>query len=324
MSSACRDVPARYVTAATLSAGGQDERRIRTNPTETGAMTTDSRAIEPGSRLVMRTRPGQSLSRQVADHLIERIGQGEFEPGDKLPGELDLMAQYGVGRNTAREAVQGLVALRMLDVRPRRGATVLTVSPDRALPKGTLSALLSRELTDDLYEMRLLLETEAAGRAAARHNPRELQEIRHHHERMRHQISRGMVPWKTDLQFHDAIARACGNSVLPIMLESASDLLARDRQAASRLHDENVHEALDEHEAVLVAIEEGDPAAARRLMGEHIRTASGYVARLRALRDGDRDEPHPGPYGAADKTAREADAFMNSRSTGTSAPKEPE
>lgn len=245
---------------------------------------------EPGSRLVMRTRPGQSLSRQVADHLIERIGQGEFGPGDKLPREVDLMAQYGVGRNTAREAVQGLVALHMLDVRPRRGATVLTVSPDRALPKGTLSALLSRELTDDLYEMRLLLETEAAGRAAARRNPRELREIRHHHERMRHQISRGIVPWKTDLQFHDAIAQACGNSVLPIMLESASDLLTRDRKAASRLHDENVHEALDEHEAVLVAIEEGDPAAARRLMAEHIVTASGYVARLRALRDSDWDE----------------------------------
>lgn len=250
---------------------------------------TDSRVIEAGSPLVMRTRPGQPLSRQIADDLIARIGDGEFAPGEKLPGEVDLMAQYGVGRNTVREAVQGLVALQMLDVRPRRGATVLTASPDRALPTRTLSALLSRELTDDLYEMRLLLETEAAARAAARRDPRELQEIRHQHERMQHEISRGTAPWQTDLQFHDAIARACGNSVLPIMLGSASDLLARDRQAAAQLHEENVHEALGEHGAVLLAIEAGDPVAARQLMADHIRTASGYVARLRELRATNRD-----------------------------------
>lgn len=225
-------------------------------------------------------RPGLSLSRQVSDDLLARIGRGEFGPGDKLPGETELMAYYGVGRNAVREAVQGLVALEMVDVRPRRGAIVLAASPQRALPHHTLTALLSRELTEDLYEMRLLLETEAAARAAARHDPTELAEIRRRHEVMRAEVESGVAPWLSDLKFHYAIANACGNSVLPIMLEAASALLARDRQAAAALVEE-AHEAFRQHDEILLAIEAGDPMAARLRMAEHIRTASTYVARLR-------------------------------------------
>ena len=232
-------------------------------------------------------RPGLALSRQVSDDLLARIGQGEFGPGDKLPGEVELMAYYGVGRNAVREAVQGLVALHMLDVRPRRGATVLAASAARALPTDTLSALLSSELTEDLYEMRLLLETEAAARAAARHRPAELTLIRRRHEQMRADIAAGVAPWEPDLQFHYAIAKACGNSVLPIMLEAASALLRRDRQAASELTEKS-HEAFAEHDGILLAIEAGDPVAARQRMADHIRTASTYVAQLRERADRER------------------------------------
>jgi len=234
-------------------------------------------------RRAVRPKAGQPLSRHVGDDLLERIGAGEFRPGDKLPGEVELMAEYGVGRNTVREAVQGLVALRMLDVRPRRGATVLATSPDRALPANILGALLPTEVTEDLYEMRMLLETEAAALAAARATQSQLREVRHHHASYQHQMLAGRAPWEEDLKFHDALAKASGNTVLPLMLGAAADLLARDRQASALLWEVESSVAYREHDAILRAVEAGDPELARRRMTEHIRTASGYYKRVREL-----------------------------------------
>jgi GntR family transcriptional regulator, transcriptional repressor for pyruvate dehydrogenase complex len=232
------------------------------------------------------TRPagrgsGLRLSQQVKDDLLARMSAGEFRPGDKLPGEVELMAYYQVGRNTVREAIQGLVALGAIDVRPRRGATVLAVTPRRALPVEVLSNLLSTRVTEDLYDMRLLLETEAASRAATRRDPEALAEIRHHHSIFEYQMRHDIPPWKPDLEFHYAIARASGNSVLPIMLEAAADLLAKDRRAAAEVREGALEETYQQHSAILAAIEAGDHLLARERMDAHIRTASGYVRELR-------------------------------------------
>ena len=60
----------------------------------------------------------QTLSQAVSAAVLDRIRSGEFGPGDRLPTEKSLMAEYGVGRNSVREAVQALVTLGLVDVRP--------------------------------------------------------------------------------------------------------------------------------------------------------------------------------------------------------------
>ena len=66
-----------------------------------------------------------SLSKTVADDLLARIGRREYKAGDRLPSEHALMAEYGVGRNTIREAMQSLRTLGLVEIRPRLGAKVL-------------------------------------------------------------------------------------------------------------------------------------------------------------------------------------------------------
>jgi DNA-binding FadR family transcriptional regulator len=230
-----------------------------------------------------RRRPlaGRGLSHQVSEDLLVRIGAGEFRPGDKLPGEVDLMDEYGVGRNTVREAVRGLVALRVVDVRPRRGTTVLAASPDLRLPIHVASALVSEKMTDDLYEMRLLLETEAAAQAARRREPAELRAIRSYHDRYDELMRAGEPPWIADLDFHAAIARASGNSVLPLMLEGAHDLLERERFANSLMVPESVPLVHAEHGHILEAIEAGRRRDARKLMSDHIKRVADSLRRQR-------------------------------------------
>jgi GntR family transcriptional repressor for pyruvate dehydrogenase complex len=238
------------------------------------------RRISPS---VNRRRPlaGKGLSHQVSEDLLVRIGAGEFRPGEKLPGEIELMDEYGVGRNTVREAIRGLVALRVVDVRPRRGTTVLAVSPDLSLPIEVASALVSERMTDDLYEMRLLLETEAAAMAAGRRDPAELREIRHYHELYEQLMLAGSAPWPSDLKFHAAIARASGNSVLPLMLEGAHDLLERERFANSLMVPESVPLVHAEHGDILEAIEAGRRRDARKLRSDHIKRVADSLHRQR-------------------------------------------
>jgi DNA-binding FadR family transcriptional regulator len=86
--------------------------------------------IEPRVKVTRR-----NLSASIADDLLFKIKSGQYPPGSKVPGEKELMEAYGVGRNTVREAVQSLVTMGYLDVRPRVGARV-TSCPDRRRGRG--------------------------------------------------------------------------------------------------------------------------------------------------------------------------------------------
>jgi len=215
---------------------------------------------------------GQPLSRRVADDLIDRIEQGEFKPGQRMLGEHELMRAYGVGRNTAREAVQALVTLGLIEVRPRRGATVLAASTKNALPPGALSALLEPSAVADLYEVRMLLEVEAAGRAALRRTPTDLEAIKHALTHFRLAFETGTPTWSADVDFHYAIAVASGNTALPRILEAMSDLLANARRATEGVPGALALAAV-EHTAIVQAVEAGDEVLARQHMTRHINSA---------------------------------------------------
>jgi DNA-binding FadR family transcriptional regulator len=224
----------------------------------------------------------QSLGQQMVADLLDRIASGEFRPGDRLPVEHELMRQYGTGRNTVREAVQSLVALDLVEVRRRRGAIVLATSPQRVLPPGTLSVLLDTPVVDDLYDVRLLLETHAAARAASHVTPERLAPVTAALRAFVTAYTRGAPVWQADLDFHYAIAQASGNSVIPRLLEAAAELLTDARRATAEVP-EAVERAVREHTRIHDAIQRGDPDEASEAMREHIESGIWAVRQARAL-----------------------------------------
>jgi DNA-binding FadR family transcriptional regulator len=211
----------------------------------------------------------KSLSRHVSDDLLARIGAGEFSPGDRLPTEVELMDEYSVGRNAVREGIQGLVALGMLEVRPRRGAVVLAATPERILPLDTLSSLMATPVVKDLYDVRLLLECRAAELAAERRQREEVLQIKEALARFVVAFETGAPVWQADLEFHHAVATASGNEIIPRILEAAHGLLASARRATNDVPDA-VRDAVVEHGQILAAIERGDAQAAAAAMRVHI------------------------------------------------------
>ena len=117
----------------------------------------------------MKERPDsvirkRSLAEELAERLRQRITDGQFEVGEKLPAEPELMRIFGVGRSTVREAVKILVNMGFLKVQQGAGTFV----ESRAAADDPMAQRLRRADIRDLDEVRRILEVAIVERAAGR------------------------------------------------------------------------------------------------------------------------------------------------------------
>ena len=70
---------------------------------------------------------GATQAERLAEAIAESVLSGQFEPGLRLD-EAMLAERYGVSRTPVREALRQLASTGLIDVKPRRGATVRTVT----------------------------------------------------------------------------------------------------------------------------------------------------------------------------------------------------
>ncbi len=118
-----------------------------------------------------------TLVASIVEQLVEHIQNGTLQPGDKLPSERQLIQMLGVGRSSVREALQGLVMMGLVEVRPGHGSYVKSnlhsFIPD--LSKPGLSDNLQREMRLQLIEARRMIEIEIAAQAAVRAKPQQIE-----------------------------------------------------------------------------------------------------------------------------------------------------
>src|SRR6476646_4030598 len=112
-----------------------------------------------------------SVTEEAIAKIRERIASGEWGPGTRLPREADLAAQLGLSRNSLREAVRALSLARVLEVRQGDGTYVSSLEPHDLLePTRFATHLLRGQTVLELFEVRRMLEPEAAALAAAVRN----------------------------------------------------------------------------------------------------------------------------------------------------------
>src|SRR6266700_1902139 len=130
-------------------------------------------------------RRGAGVSGDAIETIHELIASGEWGPGTRLPRESDLAARLGLSRNSLREAVRALSLARVLEVRQGDGTYVSSLEPGELL-EPTLSAtrLLQGRTVLELFEVRRMLEPEAAAMAAQRADEDDLAALRRELDRM--------------------------------------------------------------------------------------------------------------------------------------------
>ena len=201
-------------------------------------------------------RPG-SLGKEVADQLRRMILTGRRKPGDRLV-EDKLSTELGVSRVPIREALRTLAAEGLIDLPPRRGASV---------------AAMSSGIAKDLVEVRATLEGLNARLAARHHEDAIIAELEQVLTEGNRAARSGNVDDLVRLNgaFHDKLAQAGQNSILwdimRTLRERTSLLFAANTAARSR-------EDWDEHSRILAAVIDGDEEMAALLATRHVHQAS--------------------------------------------------
>jgi len=225
----------------------------------------DAKALKP----VRRRGPG--VTEDAIERIRELVASGKWGPGTRLPREADLAKQLGLSRNSLREAVRALSLARVLEVRQGDGTYVSSLEPGELL-EPTLSAtdLIRGRTVLELFEVRRMLEPEAAAMAASRADADVIAALRTELARMNDAGDRPDDLVEADAAFHDVIARAPGNSVLRALLRSLSSSTIRARLWHGIADRGALDLARDEHTRIYDAIAAGDPDVARAATLLHI------------------------------------------------------
>jgi GntR family transcriptional repressor for pyruvate dehydrogenase complex len=226
-------------------------------------MTEPSLSLDP----VART---PRLSDLVSERLLAAIRDARLPPGAKLPSERELGDQFGVSRTVIREAVRGLAARGILQVRSGSGACVARVDSSNVSDAITLF-LRRKGLLDPrkIHEMRQTIEVQTVRLAAQRGSDEHIAEIRRVHERLVEVQSDPEEASAADVEFHRAIARATENELFLMLVDSLSDVMMDVRRATVGRHG-RVQIGISHHERIVEALERRDVEGAVRAMREHL------------------------------------------------------
>lgn len=197
----------------------------------------------------------RTASAAAADVIRQAIVEGRVSPGQRLKEE-ELAHELGLSRTPIREALHQLQAEGLVEATPNRGATV------RAYDVADL---------EDMYELRALLEGQAARRAAGKATAGHLEELRSSCDRFELLLGGGDLQAlvKENAFFHETILRASGSERLSGMVQQVvamplvykSYIWYSGAQVAASYH---------YHRQLTHALEHRDAERAELIMREHV------------------------------------------------------
>lgn len=211
---------------------------------------------------------------EAVDQIIDWVLEGKIEAGEPLPPEAELAERCDVSRLTMREAIRLLQAQGVIEKVPGTRHRVVPVDEwtglqaivrmDRQDPASSRSSV-------ELLELRMMIETEAATRAATRRSEDHVALLQLNLDRMRDAHERTDVEdfVAADLTFHETLMRASDNRVLLATMRTLTELLDATRTETSSTAEIREH-AITWHCAILEGVTSADPEATRRAMTGHM------------------------------------------------------
>lgn len=226
-----------------------------------------------------------TLKELAIKYLVEKIAEGAYPPGTKL-SDFALSKEIGISRTPIREALNQLAAEGVLEIHPRAGAFVKVVS--------------HREV-EELYEIREILESHAAAKAASEPGTELLKSLRDIQKKMA-ELPLNSDPLDKDttrasrdldLEFHQQLIHAAGNGRLEKILDD-SRLLARLFMIKDeRMTIEEFNAARGFHDQLLAAIESEDSEKAEDVMRRHVRRALANALAIARKKDSQAENSIP-------------------------------
>lgn len=232
----------------------------------------------------------RNLAQGVVAYIADSIRDGALEPGDKLPTESEIMRILGISRTVVREAISHMQAANMVETRHGIGTFVLEPAPPNTLGIDPNTVITMRDVLA-LLELRISLETEAAGLAAIRRSDAQLQQLRSALDTFQASVRSGGETVPSDLQFHLLVAQASGNRYFhDILSHLGTNIIPRSRLNSAKLAKDDpkvyMERVINEHEDIFNAIARQDPEAARAAIRTHLSNSRERLRRAQELIEG--------------------------------------
>jgi GntR family transcriptional repressor for pyruvate dehydrogenase complex len=238
--------------------------RLETNMSEPIIQSNSTRNSEEAAAY---ERSEHSVHNVVVEELQQRIRQGSWLPGERMPSIAQLAKEFHVGAGSMREALRSLQSIGLVKIEHGSGVFVTGSRASTELSSHFQKAGSGLHIA--LAETRRVLEPELAALAAERGTQAELGEIEELVKKMEKEAQNGGNFAELDMLFHRTIAQAARNPILYQTIESVSDLFLEFRRTIM-IDPNSLLRALRYHALIAEALKVRNAPQARLLMQGHM------------------------------------------------------
>jgi len=229
-------------------------------------------------RLIPPYYGGVALTNDVIAQIKSMVVRGELKPGDRLPPEKELASHLGLSRSSLREAIKALDVIRVLEVKRGDGTYVTSLEPKLLLEAISFVVDIHEDTSlFEIFEVRRILESQAAGLAALRATPEDIVLLRAESAAVAEVSANVDQLVEHDVRFHQMIAELSGNQYLENMISGLTSRTVRARVWRAITQEDTVEKTLLEHEEIINAIEAGDHDRAIGAAAAHVSGVEGWL-----------------------------------------------
>ena len=227
----------------------------------------------------------------IAEAIKRLIVEQELNPGDRLPSEKELIAQFGSSRGTIREALRTLEIQGLIERSPGpKGGTRVGA----ALPSQTMQLVANylyfKNITPaQIYQVRVILEPLLAESVVGLLSAENFQALEDCVEESRRYLEGELSAAdcrQAELKFHQVLTAVCPNPFLSFQCRFIIYMLVNFLQVRgidARFDQEFTLTCIDYHQKLIKAFRDENKEAVRRLMADHMQEAFSYIKSKKGL-----------------------------------------
>ena len=222
------------------------------------------------SEAVFRPLEKKRYSEQIADLIQDKILRDHLETGTSLPSEKDLSLEFQVSRSVIREALRMLEVSGLVKIKKGpSGGIFVSNGFHKPITNSLYNLITLGDATiDHLFDVRLLIEPHIAMEAALNAKNEHVKKLKELIDDSSHHQDDPIHLKRNNLKFHLLVAKASGNPVLSLLLESVIELLVKTTLDFLDLSLERHFFRV--HERITQVIAQGKSEEAKRLIREDI------------------------------------------------------
>ena len=233
------------------------------------------------SEAVFRPLEKRRYSEQIADLIQDKILRDHLEIGTSLPSEKDLSLEFQVSRSVIREALRMLEVSGLVKIKKGPSGGIFVSNGFHKPITNSLNNLITLgDVTiDHLFDVRLLIEPHIDMEAALNAKNEHVKKLKELIDDSSNHQDDPIHLKRNNLKFHLLVAKASGNPVLSLLLESVIELLVKTTLDFLDLSLERHFFRV--HERIAQVIAQGESEEAERLVREDILDTKEKIERFR-------------------------------------------